>query len=73
MLRLLSVLLATIICAAIAFIPEMIMYGLYGILNPTGELTRIIVLLAFWSLGGGVCVAFGLIGVLVWAQVVARL
>jgi hypothetical protein len=47
-----------------AFIPEIAMYFIYNLIAPQSDLTRILLLVAFWFGGIGLCVLFGALGVL---------
>lgn len=58
-----------LIALAVAVIPEVAMYFLYGLINPQSEVTRVITLLAFFVFGGSACVGFGAIGIAIFASV----
>jgi hypothetical protein len=50
-------------CLGLSLIPETIMYLVYHAIHPASELTRVIVLCAFWLVGSGVCVGFAALGI----------
>lgn len=59
----------SILSLAIASIPEVVLYFLYGIINPQTEMARVITILSFVFLGGGICIGFGVLGVMCFVAV----
>lgn len=61
--------LGAFISLVIAAIPETAMYFLYGLIQPSGDVARALVLLAFWFLGAGMCLGFGALGIIMFCAV----
>lgn len=61
MIRVLLFLLGSMLCLGIAVLPELAMWMLYGIIHPETEVARLIVLIAFWLGGSGVCIGFAML------------
>jgi len=62
--------IGSLCCLVFALIPEAAMYFLYGVVNPTTTLERILVLGAFWFGGAGMCVLFGFLALAVWTALI---
>lgn len=65
-LELLAKALFTIFCIGISITPEVGMYYSWGLISPQSELTRVLLIIAFWFGGAGLCVGFGALGFWLW-------
>lgn len=72
MLKVLFAILVTIFCIALGLIPEVVMYTVYSLISPESELTRVLVLLAFWLTGFGVCVGFAILAFMLWTLMITE-
>jgi hypothetical protein len=65
-MKLLGVVVVTFLCAILALWPEFAMYIAWHLINPESELTRILLVCAFWFGGASLCVGFGALGLYMW-------
>lgn len=65
-MRVIYFLIYSSICTAIALLPETAMWLTYGLIAPTSEIGKILTIGMFWLCGGGLCIAFGALGFLLW-------
>ena len=75
MVKLLLSILAAIPCLALAGIPEATMYFIYGLIAPTTEVGRVLILVAFWFGGAGFCAFAAFFCFILWLgllQVIGR-
>ncbi len=72
-MKVFSFLLTTLLCLAFALIPEIVMYSLYGAINPVGELSKIVILAIFWFGGSGLSILFAFLGFAVWCAIISKL
>ena len=63
--------LGTLFCIIVGLWPEAAMYFVYNLIAPTTEMSRILVLALFWLGGAGVCLAFGVLSVVMWMGLIA--
>ena len=61
-LKFLIWILGLVVIWAFAMIPEAVMYGLYHLVQPESDVTRVLTLCAFWIGGGGFCVILAIVG-----------
>lgn len=64
--------LFTVCCGLFALIPEIAMYFVYGMIEPSTTLEKIAVGAIFWFGGGGLCVLFAYLGFMFWALMITE-
>ena len=65
--------IGTIICAAIALIPESIMYLIWNSLDPVTFIQKVLLLGLFWFGGLSLCILFFVIAVMLWVGMITLL
>lgn len=71
MIKLIAGLIVTVVCLALALVPELGMYILWNIIGPTEEVSRMVLGICFFFFGGGACIGFGFLGMALWAAMIA--
>lgn len=72
-MKILFALMITVMCLAMALLPELAMYGLYKFINPTTELARILMFAIFWIFGIGLCIGSAILSFIIWVGLMAGL
>lgn len=72
-MKAIAVTLITLFCLGLAVCPELAMYWSWNLIQPESELTRILLIIAFWFGGAGFCVGFGALCFYLWLIMVASL
>jgi hypothetical protein len=73
MLKLIFGLFWTALCVTIALIPEIIMYNVWHLIEPTTTIEKILVMALFWMGGGGLCILFAVLGIGLWGAMMKEL
>lgn len=58
---------------ALAVVPEFLMYRVWKIIHPTTPLEKILMLGGFWGLGGGLCLLFLIVGLVLSVEAFSNL
>jgi len=58
--------LSTLACLILALLPEGVMYAIYHVIQPQTDLTRVLLLVAFWFGGAAFCLGFGALALFIW-------
>jgi len=67
MTNIIKLIAVTISCLVFALIPEILMYFIYGIIDPSSTIEKILVFGLFWFGGFGLCILFAFIAFSLWA------
>lgn len=68
-MKLIFWILGSLLALFITVLPELVMYFTYSLINPTSEAAKIVILLGFWTVGGGLCVFTAFLGFVTFLSV----
>ncbi len=69
--KLLAFIGITIPCVIFGLLPEIVMYFTWGLIDPVTVLERILTVGLFWVVGGGLCILFAWLALILWAFVLS--
>lgn len=64
--------LFTAFCLILGFLPEIVMYFTWHLIQPDSTIAKILLMGLFWVAGAGLCVFFGFIAISIWLSVLTK-
>ena len=65
--------IGTLVCLVIGLIPEGVMWMLWGLIHPSSETSKILVLAVFWLGGAGLCFLFAFLAFSLWVVMLGEI